>query len=73
MNEGRHRRLDQENLKYLLDNSQHHREQTLFISVYSLNTARACQTMCGPIGLGLYHSALQIGAFEIGYEGNAGV
>lgn len=73
MNEGRHRRLDDENLQFLLESSQNHRENTLFISIYALNTAQACQTLCGPIGLGMYHSALQIGAFEIGYEGSAGV
>ena len=71
---GSHRRLDRLNLLDLLneDNSFETHEKTLFITIYALpNGAESCTKFFGPVGLGFYHSALQIGEIEVGFEGNA--
>ena len=47
------------------------RERTIYINVYSLTNFDGCTDVCGPVGLGLYHSALQVGPYEFAFGGNA--
>lgn len=49
------------------------REQTLYINVYALKDFSSCTDFCKPIGLGIYHTALQIGEYEVAYGGNTAI
>jgi len=46
------------------------RERVLYINVYSLKDFNKCNGVCGSLGLGIYHSALQVGRYEFAYGGN---
>ena len=47
------------------------REQTIFINVYGLRNFSRSNKVCSPVGLGFYHSALQVGKYEFAFGGNA--
>ena len=46
------------------------REKVLYINVYGLKNFAQCNKVCNPVGLGVYHSALQVGRYEFAFGGN---
>ena len=44
--------------------------QPVVINVYDLRTMRRCNMCMHPCGIGLYHTAIQVGKREITYGGN---
>ena len=54
-----------------LKRRQDKREKVIFINVYNLKDFNGCNSIFGSAGLGIYHSALQVGRYEFAYGGNS--